>query len=117
MDTTIGTGKVSKREYEIKSERNILVPISDGVKVNVNVFRPDDSGKFPALVGMALFHLDYQDDYIWPSALRTSRVRGAPMINIESVLRDFFVRRGYVKVVGSTRGTGKSEGVLQHGSM
>lgn len=117
MDAIIGTGKISKREYEIKSERNILVPMSDGVKVNVNVFRPDDSGKFPALVGMAPFNLDYQDDYIWPSAARSSRVRGTPTVNMESGPRDFFVRRGYVKVVGSTRGTGKSGGVLQQGSI
>ena len=117
MDAIIGTGKISKRKYEVKSERNILVLMSDGIKINVNVFRPDDKGKFPALVGLSPFNLDFQDDYIWPSAARSSRVRGTPTVNIESLPKDFFVRRGYVKVVGSTRGTGKSEGVLQYGSI
>jgi predicted acyl esterase len=103
VDAIFGDRKVSPRQYDIKNEYNVSVPMRDGVKVNVNIFRPDGKGKFPALVGMAPFHLDYQDDYIWPSAARSSRVRGSPAVNIESGPRDFFVRRGYVKVIGSSR--------------
>ncbi|MDD5702912.1 MAG: CocE/NonD family hydrolase, partial [Dehalococcoidales bacterium] len=106
--------QLSRRQYEIVTERDIKVPMSDGIKVNVNVFRPDSSEKFPALVGLAPFPLDFQDDYTWPSAARSSRVRGVPSVNIESIPRDFFVRRGYVKVVGASRGSGLSEGVYQY---
>ena len=116
MDAIIGTGKISRREYEIISEYDVLVPMNDGVKINVNISRPDSKGKFPALVGMSPFNLDFQDEYIWPSAARSARVRGAPTVNIESGPRDFFVRRGYVKIAGSSRGTGKSEGVYQYSS-
>jgi putative CocE/NonD family hydrolase len=117
MDAIFNNRKVSPRHYGIISECGILVPMRDGVKVNVNIFRPDGRGKFPALVGMAPFSLDYQDDYIWPSAARSSRVRGTPSVNIESGPRDFFVRRGYVKVIGASRGTGKSGGVYQYTSL
>ena len=117
MDAIFGNWKVSKREHEIITLSNIPVTMRDGVKINVNISHPDDIGKFPALIGLAPFHLDYQDDYIWPSAARSSRVKGSPTVNIESGPRDFFVRRGYVKVTGSSRGTGKSEGVYQYTSI
>jgi predicted acyl esterase len=116
MDAIFGGRKTSPRQYEIKNEYNISVPARDGVKLNVHISRPDARGKFPALIGLAPFHLDYQDDYIWPSAARSSRVRGSPSVNIESGPRDFFVRRGYVKITGSSRGTGKSGGVYQYTS-
>lgn len=116
MDAIFGPHQVSKREYGIISERDIKVAMRDGVKLNFNVFRPDAGGKFPALVALAPFNLDYQEDYIWPSAARSGRVRGMPTANVESIPRDFFVRRGYVKVVGSSRGTGQSEGVYQYTS-
>jgi uncharacterized protein len=106
----------SKRQYEIISEYNVPVPMRDGIKINANIFRPDSKGKFPALVGLSPFHLDYQDDHIWPSAARSSRTRGAPTVNVESIPKDFFVRRGYVKIIGASRGTGKSEGVYQYTS-
>ena len=114
MEAIFGQGKVSKREYGIKTERNVMVPMNDGVKINVNIFRPDAGEKFPALVSMSPFHLDFQDEYIWPSAARSSRYHGTPTVNIETVPKDFFVRRGYVKVTGSSRGTGRSEGVYQY---
>jgi hypothetical protein len=114
MDAVFGDRKVSPRQYEIRNEYDVSVPMRDGVKLNVNISRPDSKGKFPALVGLAPFNLDFQDDYIWPSAARSSRVRGTPSVNIESGPRDFFVRRGYVKVTGSSRGTGKSGGVFQY---
>jgi putative CocE/NonD family hydrolase len=114
MGAIFGNHPVSNREYEITSERNIPVTMRDGVKINVHVFRPASRGRFPALTGLAPFHLDYQDDYIWPSAARTSRHRGTPTVNVESGPRDFFVRRGYIKIVGNSRGTGKSEGTYQY---
>ena len=106
----------SRRKYEILAQRDVGVPMRDGISLNVHVFRPAAPGRFPALVGLAPFHLDFQDEYIWPSAARSSRTRGSPTVNVESIPRDFFVRRGYVKVVGASRGTGKSGGVYQYTS-
>jgi predicted acyl esterase len=114
MNAIFRTGKLSKREYGIKVEHGVSVPMSDGVRLSTDVSRPDGPGKFPALVAMSPYHLDYQDAYIWPSAARSARAQGAPTVNIESVPRDFFVRRGYVKVLANSRGTGKSGGVLTY---
>ncbi len=30
VDAIIGTGKISKRQYNISSERNVSIPVSDG---------------------------------------------------------------------------------------
>ena len=117
MDAIFGKQQGSKREFGVITDFNIPVEMRDGIHINVNISRPDSGGKFPALVGLSPFNLDYQDDYIWPSAARSSRVRGMPTANIESIPRDFFVHRGYVKVTGSTRGTGRSEGVYQYMSL
>jgi uncharacterized protein len=117
MDAIFNKGNVSKREFDIISDINIKVQMRDGIKLNVNVFRPHSSNKFPALIGLAPVNLDIQDSRIWPSAARSSRVNGTPTVEVESIPKDFFVRRGYVKVVGSSRGTGKSEGVYEYDSL
>ena len=48
MDAIIGTGtqKISKREYEIIEDRDVYIPISDGVKLNVDIFRPNSQVNF-----------------------------------------------------------------------
>ncbi len=83
MDAIFGDRQVSPRQHEIKNEYHIPVPMRDGVKLNVNISRPDSRGKFPALVGLAPFNLDYQDDYIWPSAVGLSRVCSASITKPE----------------------------------
>ena len=58
MDAIIGTGKISKREYGIIAERNISVMMSDGVNIDVDIFRPDSGKKFPVLLCLAPFNKD-----------------------------------------------------------
>lgn len=49
MNAVIGTGELSQRKYEVTVERNVSVPMSDGVDIDVDVFRPSDSKeRFPA---------------------------------------------------------------------
>jgi predicted acyl esterase len=68
MDAIFGNKQVSKREYEITASRDVYVPARDGVKICVDVFRPESRGKFPALVAMSAFNKDIQSDRIWPAA-------------------------------------------------
>ena len=117
MDAIFGKYRVSAREFDIISDTNVRVQMRDGIKINAKVFRPKSSNKFPALIGVAPVNLDIQDSRIWPSAARSTRVNGTPTVEIESIPKDFFVRRGYIKVVASSRGTGKSEGVYQYDSL
>ncbi len=40
MDAIIGTGKLSKRQYSITIERNVSIPVSDGIIIDSDIFRP-----------------------------------------------------------------------------
>lgn len=113
MDAIIGTGELSKRQYGIVAERDVFVPMSDGVSINVDVFRPDGEGKFPALLSMSPYNKEVQSDRIWPSSSSATFIRGAINTLIEAGNTDFFVRRGYVHIIGSARGTGKSGGAYR----
>jgi len=114
MDAVIGTGKISQRKYEIKVERNISVPMSDGVNMDVDIFRPADTKeRFPALLAVSPYDKEAQSDRVWPVAIGTSFIRGQTNGNMEAGPSDFFVRRGYVHIKGSARGTGKSGGAYQ----
>jgi predicted acyl esterase len=112
MDAIIGTGKISRREFGIRFDRDITIQMSDGVRMTVDVVRPDGAGKFPALISMAAFNKDIQTDRVWPAAGRSRRIRGTPDAAIEAGPWDYFVPRGYVHIIGSVRGTGKSEGAF-----
>jgi uncharacterized protein len=114
MDAIFGNKQTSKREYEITADRDIFVPTREGIKICVDVFRPEGKGKFPALVAMSPFNKDIQSDRIWPAASRSRRIRGVADASVEAGPIDFFVRRGYVYVIGSVRGTGKSGGAYNH---
>ena len=110
MDAIIGTGMISKREYGIIAERNISVPMSDGISIDVDIFRPDGDEKFPVVLGMSAFNKDIQSKRVWPAATRTRRIQGVPDACLEAGPVDFLVRRGYVHIIGSIRGTGRSGG-------
>lgn len=111
MDAIIGTGKISKREYGILAEKNVSVTVSDGIDIDLDIFRPDVEGRFPVLLAMSAFNKDIQSQHIWPAATRSRRINGTPDACIEAGPTDFFVRRGYVHIIGSVRGTGRSGGV------
>jgi uncharacterized protein len=114
MNAIIGNGKISKREFEIKAEKNILVTMSDGIKIDLDIFRPESPGKFPVLLGISPFFKDIQSEHIWPAATRSRLIKGIPDAVLETANIDFFVRRGYISIVGSVRGSGKSGGVFQY---
>src|ERR1700680_3026594 len=91
-------------------ERDAYLPMRDGVKLCVDVYRPDAAGKFPALLAFAIYNKDLQGpdmaDAVPPQPAWTPLWTG-PM---EAGDTKFFVSRGYVHVIGSPRGIGKSEG-------
>jgi hypothetical protein len=110
MDAIIGTGNISKRQYGIKAERSLSVPMRDNVEIDVDVFRPNGEGRFPVLVSMSAYSKDLQSARIWPTGSSSAYHRGVINTAIEAGPTEFFVRRGYVHIIGSVRGTGKSGG-------
>ncbi len=111
MKAIIGTGHLSARQYNIIEERDVRVRMSDGIDIDLDLFRPDAEGKFPALLGISPFDKEVQSERIWPAGVTTRFVRGMSNAIFEAGPVDFFVRRGYVRLICSARGTGKSGGV------
>ena len=47
--------------YGIVVERDVDIPMRDGTRLKADVFRPDDSGQFPAIMNLG----PYQKDKVW----------------------------------------------------
>jgi len=99
--------QISQPQYGISVEKDILVPVRDGVKLALDVYRPDAKGKFPALFAMGGYGKDLQDLLMAPQPLKKSAVWDG---NIEAGDINETVPRGYVHVIADARGTGISEG-------
>src|SRR5215472_5103927 len=83
----------AKPQYEVQADKNVMVPMRDGVKLATDIYRPalngaPAPGRFPTLLIRTPYTRAFQD-----------RANAA-----------FFVPRGYVLVVQSIRGRYGSEG-------
>ncbi len=78
-------------DYRVVRERNVMVPMRDGVRLATDVYRPDSAGRFPVLVTRGPYskdtYADNQEHSIW-----------------------FFPQRGYIVVSQDCRGRFESEG-------
>src|SRR5262245_45490319 len=92
------------------AEKDVAVPMRDGVNLSVDIYRPDDGGKFPALLAFAIYNKDLQGPDVanaLPPQPAWSSLWAGPL---EAGDTKFFVSRGYVHIIGSPRGVGKSDG-------
>ena len=56
-------GPIYDREPTFSSiarDIDVMVPMRDGVKICVDIYRPEASGKFPALLAFAIYNKDFQ---------------------------------------------------------
>ncbi len=97
---------ISQPKYSVKEEKDIYVTMRDGVRLAVDIYRPDVPGKFPALLAMSPYGKEVQKLPIPPQP------QGGPLWEgvAEAGDIDYIVPRGYVHVVADIRGTGYSEG-------
>ena len=96
----------SERRYGIIVERNLSIPMRDEIKLGATIVRPDANGKFPAICGFHFFSEDLQTAPIRPTGINYAN---GP---VEAGDSNFFVRRGYIHVIVSTRGSGRSGGEM-----
>lgn len=91
--------------YRLVVERDVDVPMRDGARLKADLFRPDDGGRFPAILNLG----PYQKDKLWvpPPALEE---KPNPLMNWETVNPEWWVPRGYAAVRVDGRGSGKSPG-------
>jgi predicted acyl esterase len=91
-------------------EKDVLVPTRDGVKIAIDVYRPDTTERLPALLAFSIYNKDLQGPDVAaalpPQPAWSSLWTGL----LEAGDTKFFVSRGYVHVIGTPRGVGKSEG-------
>jgi hypothetical protein len=95
---------------EIARDVDVMVPMRDGVNICVDIYRPNAAGKFPALLAFAIYNKDLQGPDladVLPPQPAWSALWTGPM---EAGDTKFLVSRGYVHVIGSPRGVGKSQG-------
>lgn len=106
--------KASARRYGVIAEEDVKIPMSDGIRLSANIWKPEGAGRVPAILGFHCYHAGGQTGPITPAALSTAQWRnpGQEWTNasLESGEPTFFARRGYAHVVCNARGTGRSEG-------
>jgi putative CocE/NonD family hydrolase len=85
---------MTSRSGAVAVERNLLVPLSDGVELAADLYRPDAAGRWPATLTFIPYHKDG---------------RGG-RLDVEAVNR-YFAARGYAALTVDFRGLGSSSGV------
>jgi len=96
--------------HSMIKEKDVMVPMRDGVHLCADIYRPDTPEKLPALLAFAIYNKDIQGPDMadaLPPQPAWSHLWAGPL---EAGDTKFWVSRGYVHVIGSPRGVGKSEG-------
>jgi hypothetical protein len=81
---------LSTAKYEVVEERNVMVPMRDGVKLATDIFRPKEEPKAPVI----FIRTPYKKD----------------MVELQA---RYFARRGYACAVQDCRGRFSSEGIWE----
>jgi putative CocE/NonD family hydrolase len=98
--------KVSQPKHpKMIIEKDVQIPLRDGTLLCADIFRPDGTEKFPAIMNISV----YQKDKLWvpPADLEE---KANPHMNWETVNPEWWCPRGYACVRIDSRGTGKSPG-------
>jgi len=82
----------------IKLDADVYVKMRDGVKIAVDVYRPEKEGRYPGVLSTSPYIKEIQQQ---PTELSHS---------IEAGSTQFLVPKGYVHVVAQVRGSGLSQG-------
>ncbi|GGD00589.1 CocE/NonD family hydrolase [Undibacterium terreum] len=91
-------------------ERDVIVTMRDGIRLAVDVYRPEGPGKYPVLYASALHNKDLQGpdiaDVLPPQPAQAPLWFGP----IEAGDTRRFIANGYIHVIAQPRGSAKSEG-------
>ena len=104
--------KPSATAYKLLIEKDVDVPMRDGARLKADVFRPDDGGKFPAILNLG----PYQKDKLWVPPPQLEE-KATPHMNWETVTPEWWVPKGYAAVRVDGRGSGKSPGQCEPWSL
>ena len=97
---------VSQPRYRMRVEKDVFVTMRDGVRIAVDVYRPETDDKVPALLGLSPYAKDVQGLPVFEYPTDRDLGNGG----VEAGDSGYFVSRGYAHVIAEARGTGISEG-------
>jgi len=92
------------------AEKDVAVPMRDGVNLSVDIYRPVSKEKFPVLLAFSIYNKDLQGPHLAASLPPQPSWSSLWAGLLEAGDTKYFVSRGYVHVIGSPRGIGKSDG-------
>lgn len=104
--TSSARTEASQPVYKMVVDRDVYVTARDGVRLAVDVYRPDAPGKFPALLAISPYGKDVQTCDSPPQPFGKSVFEAS----IESGDPCYYATRGYVYAIADLRGIGYSEG-------
>jgi predicted acyl esterase len=93
-------------------EREVPVKMRDGVKLYVNVFRPDKTGKFPVVMSADIYGKDELPGKTYDRIPNTGVIGASVFAPFESPDPGFWVPNDYALVKAALRGSSNSEGGL-----
>lgn len=116
-----GLGTPQGADAHLIFEKDVPVPVSDGLVLRANVFRPKTEGRFPVVMAMGIYGKDahFADAFTaqWNNLLRIypdlcANGSTGHYLRWENVDPERWVPDGYVVVTVDSRGSGKSPGYL-----
>jgi len=101
--------QVEPKYSKMVQQRDVMVPMRDGVSICADIYRPDTEGKFPALLAFAFHNKELQTPDLCDSLPPQPAWSTLWMGPSEAGDTRYLVSRGYVHVVANPRNSGKSE--------
>lgn len=101
-----------QERHGVAREKDVMVAMRDGVRLAVDVYRPDAEGeRFPAILAYGMWGKDAQEAIEW-NADKRQPYYDSPFWDGTMEAGNFMytVPRGFVHVIPDPRGTGNSEG-------
>src|SRR5258708_34517184 len=96
---------VAAPTYRVLVDKDVEVAMRDGARLKADVFRPDDGGRFPAILNLG----PHQKDKLWIPP-ETLEAKPNPLSNWETANPEWRVPRGYRAGRVAGRGTGDTPG-------
>jgi uncharacterized protein len=94
----------------MRTERNLQATMRDGTRLAVDLYRPDEQGRFPAVLSITMYGKDVEQvQYL---GRRIGRFN-LEYSMVEAGDSQFWADHGYAHVIADVRGTGSSDGAYQ----
>ncbi|MDP6173396.1 MAG: CocE/NonD family hydrolase, partial [Rhodospirillales bacterium] len=104
IEATVDEATISQPQYGLLVERDVEVPMRDGLNLKSDIFRPDDNGKFPVIMTLGPYPKNEHSDY------GAGAEEKSQYMTWETANPEWWVPRGYVEINVDARGSGVSPG-------